>query len=182
MNKLPLVSPEVFDFLRQLGIEPYTKLNDQAREQLGDGVRLISLFSGERFTTDKQGLRVTVLSGKVRMDPADGLLDVQNTRHNSVFTRQGQSALVAMDDSVILVADSEFLDTLVSWSVLAAYADQTGGEVLVKRLLAVKHSLAFRRMPLEHVVEALQQMMPRSSGQARSSSPKARRGMLTISS
>ena len=47
MNKEPLISSEVFDYLRNLAIEPYTKLSDIAREQLGDGVRLVSLFPGE---------------------------------------------------------------------------------------------------------------------------------------
>jgi hypothetical protein len=59
MNSEPLISSEVFDYLRHLGIEPYTKLNDAAREQLGDGVRLIALFAGDSFITRKAGLRIT---------------------------------------------------------------------------------------------------------------------------
>jgi len=30
MNQEPLISSEVFDYLRNLGIEPYTKLSDSA--------------------------------------------------------------------------------------------------------------------------------------------------------
>ena len=41
MNQEPLISSEAFDYLRNLGVAPYTKLNDSSREQLGDGVRLL---------------------------------------------------------------------------------------------------------------------------------------------
>lgn len=161
MNTAPLISPEIFDYLRRLGIEPYTKLNDMAREQLGDGVRLIALGAGESFATPREGLRVTILSGTVRLGAGDVRLDLNNTRDHAVTTRSGDNMLRAEDDAIVLLADSEFLDTLSSWGELAAYAQQSGGDVLVERLLAVKHSLAFRRLPLEHVVEALQQMQPR---------------------
>jgi hypothetical protein len=70
MTNEPLISSEVFDYLRHLGIAPYTKLNDAAREQLGDGVRLIALFAGDSFITHKAGLRITTISGKVRLEPS----------------------------------------------------------------------------------------------------------------
>jgi rhodanese-related sulfurtransferase len=161
MNQEPLISSEVFDYLRNLAIEPYTKLSDIAREQLGDGVRLVSLFPGESFSTHKPGLRVTVLSGKVRFDPAGLELDLTGTRDRTIHTRDSENRLVAVESSVVLLADSEFLDTLSSWVELAAYAKQSGGDELLKRLLAVKHTLAFKRLPLEHVIQALQQMAPR---------------------
>jgi len=41
VNQEPLISSEVFDYLRNLGVAPYTKLNDSSHEQLGDGVRLL---------------------------------------------------------------------------------------------------------------------------------------------
>lgn len=44
---------------------------------------------------------------------------------------------------------------------LAAYAHQSGGDDLLQRLLAVRHTLAFKRLPMEHVMQALQQMVPR---------------------
>lgn len=161
MNKGPLVSPEMFDYLRKLRIEPYTKLNDMAREQLGDGVRLIGLFAGESFTTHKTGLRITVLSGKLRMEPSGIQLDLDGTRDCMVLTEQGENRLHADEDAVVLLADAEFLDTLASWGELAAYAQQSGGDEMLRRLLAVKHSLAFRRLPLEHVIDAIQLMSPK---------------------
>jgi CRP-like cAMP-binding protein len=151
----------VFDYLRILAIEPYTKLSDIAREQLGDGVRLVSLFPGESFSTYKPGLRVTVLSGKVRLEPTGLDLDLTSTRDRTIHTQDSENRLIAGENSVVLPADSEFLDTLSSWVELAAYAKQSGGDELLKRLLAVKHTLAFKRLPLEHVIQALQQMVPR---------------------
>jgi rhodanese-related sulfurtransferase len=161
MNRAPLISPEVFDYLRTHDIEPYTKLNDIVREQLGDGVRLVSLFEGESFATQKPGLRITVLSGKVRLDPAGLDLDLINTRDRTILTLDGDNHLRAVEDSAVMLADTEFLDTLSSWMELAAYAQQSGGDELVKRLLAVKHTLAFSRLPLEHVMQALQMMVPK---------------------
>jgi rhodanese-related sulfurtransferase len=161
MHKEPLISAEVFDYLRRLAIEPYTKLNELAREQLGDGVRLVSLFQGERFGTARPGLRLTVLSGRVRLEPAGLSLDLDSTRDRVVLTRDGDNGLEAESDAIVLLADSGFLDTLSSWAELAAYAEQTGQEELAKRLLAVRHAVAFRRLPLELVSSALQQMTRR---------------------
>lgn len=159
MIKAPLISSEVFDYLRTLDIEPYTKLNDIAREQLSDGVRLVSLFAGEHFATEKPGLRVSVLSGKARLDPAGLDLNLANTRDRTILTLDGENRLRALEDSVILLADAEFLDTLTSWEALAAYAQQSGGGELFKRLLAARHALAFKRLPLEQVMQALQLMV-----------------------
>ena len=161
MDREPLISSEVFDYLRKLAIEPYTKLGDMAREQLGDGVRLVSLFPGEGFSTHRPGLRITVLSGKLSLEPAGLELDLTTTRDHTFLTRDEENRLRALEKSVVLLADAEFLDTLSSWNELAAYARQSGGDELLQRLLAVRHTLAFKRLPLEHVMQALQQMVPR---------------------
>jgi hypothetical protein len=100
MNKEPLISSEVFDYLRNLAIEPYTKLSDIAREQLGDGVRLVSLFPGESFSTYKPSLRVTVLSGKVRLEPAGLDLDLTSTRDRTIHTQDSENRLIAGENSV----------------------------------------------------------------------------------
>jgi len=161
MNNEPLISSEVFDYLRHLSIEPYTKLNDAAREQLGDGVRLIALFAGDSFITRKAGLRITTISGKVRLEPAGVLLDLDATRERTVLTQDGENRLLAEEDAVVVLADAEFLDMLSSWTELAAYAKQSEGADLVKRLLSIRHALAFQRLPLEHIMQALKLMQPR---------------------
>lgn len=161
MAHAPLISAEMFDYLRNQGIEPYTKLDDYVREQLGDGVRVISLFAGESLSTRKPVQRVTVLSGQVRLDPAGTLLTLESTRDHAILTEGSDSRLVAETDAVLLLVDAGFLDTLSSWAELAAYARQSGGEALARRLLAVRHTVAFNQLPLEQVMQALQQMTSR---------------------
>lgn len=160
MSHVPLISAEMFDYLRNQGIEPYTKLDDYVRHQLGDGVRLISLLAGESLSTRKPVQRVTVLSGSVRLEPEGLLLTLDNTRDRSVLTADLESRLTAEQDAVLLLVDASFLDTLSAWAELTAYARQSGGEELARRLLAVRHTVAFNRLPLEHVIQALQQMTP----------------------
>lgn len=161
MTNEPLVSSAVFDYLRQQGVEPYTKLNDSARDQLGDGVRLIALFAGDVFSTCKSGLRISVLSGQISLEPASSLLDLETTRERTVLTQEGDNRFVARADAVMVLADAEFLDTLSSWTELAAYASQTESAELAARLLSIRHAIAFSRLPLEHVLQALRLMQPR---------------------
>jgi len=163
MPQAPLISAEVFDYLRTLGIEPYTKLDDTVRGQLGDGVRLLALFAGERFITAKARQQITVLSGTVRLAPLDLQLDLDNTRNHTRLTPEGGCELHAECDAVVLLADAGFLDTLASWAELAAFARQTGGTELAARLQAVRHTIAFQQLPMEHVIQALQQMVPRQA-------------------
>lgn len=161
MAHAPLLSVEIFDYLRQLAIEPYTKLDDFVRGQLGDGVRLVSLFAGDSFITGKAGLRITVLSGRVRLEPAGLDLDLEHTRERAILTHAGETRLVAQENAVLLLAEAAFLDTLSSWAELAAYARQSGGDELARRLMAVRHTVAFQQLPMEHVMQALQQMTSR---------------------
>lgn len=161
MNQEPLISSEVFDYLRNLSIEPYTKLSDSAREQLGDGVRLISLFAGESFVTHHPGLRISVISGQVLLQPGDVALDLAATREHTLLTQDCETRLLAREDSVVLLADVQFLDLLSSWTELAAYASQSETPDLVRRLRAIRHTCSFQRLPLEHVMHALKLMQPR---------------------
>lgn len=158
MAHAPLISAEMFDYLREQGIEPYTKLDDYVRTQLGDGVRVVSLFDGETLVTQKPVQRVTVLSGRVRLEPSGQTLTLDNTRNRAVHTEGGDSRLVAETDAIVLLVEAGFLDTLSSWAELSAYAHQVGGDELARRLLAVRHTVSFNQLPLEHVIQALRQM------------------------
>lgn len=161
MTNEPWISPEVFDFLQHLGIEPYTKLDRSVREQLGDGVRLLRLFDGECFITPRPGIRLTVLSGQVRLDPLGSELTLDSTRQHTVLTQPGENRIVAKKDAVLLIAEAGFLDTLAAWAELAAYAGQSGETETLRRLLAVRHTVAFNRVAVEYVLEALRLMVPR---------------------
>ena len=161
LGGVPLLSPEIFDFLQQQKIKPYVDHGAMARAQLGDGVRLLSLRAGESFTSEVPRLRITVLSGSLLLKPGSRFLDLAQTRKRVVMTKAGINLLQAVEDCVVLLADSEFLDTLASWQELASHARQNGSTVLAGRLERVRHSLAFRRLPLEHVEQALSRMTPR---------------------
>lgn len=52
-------------------------------------------------------------------------------------------------------------DTLLAWEELAAYARQSGDATLLTRLEAVRDTHAFRHIPVEYVLEALQLMVSR---------------------
>lgn len=161
MTNEPLISPEVFDYLQRLGIEPYTKLDRSVREQLGDGVRLLRLFAGECFATARPGVRLTVLSGRVHLAPIGTDLTLDSTRQHTVLTQAGENRIVAKEDAVLLIAEAGFLDTLAAWAELAAFADQSGEAETLRRLLAVRHTVAFSRVAVEYVLEALRLMVPR---------------------
>lgn len=161
MLAVPMLSPEVFDYLRQQQIKPYVNLGAMAREQLGDGVRLIPLRKGESFSTTIAAQRITILSGSVRFLPDQRLLDLAATRDSVAMTRAGSNQFQADTDAVLLLADSGFLDTLTSWQELTDHAIQSGSAVLAARLGKVRHSVALRRLPLEQVELALTRMIQR---------------------
>lgn len=160
---IPLISFELFEFLRHLGIEPYTKLDDLSRAKLGEGVRTLALAAGDTYMTRAPGQRITVLAGRVRMEPEGRDLSLDDTRDHVVLTQNGDTRLLAEERTTLLVADAAFLDTLSSWTELAAYVRESHGEELANRLIRVTHSVAFRRLPLEHVESALKRMTPRSA-------------------
>jgi rhodanese-related sulfurtransferase len=159
---VPLLSPELFDYLRQHQVAPYTKLGGMAREQLSDGVRMVSMREGETFSTNAPGLRITVLSGSVRLSPGTRDLDLETTVSRMVLTKPLANTLQAHSDSIVLLADSDFLDTLASWQELTDNAKRSGSGELAARFAKVRHSLAFRRLPLELTEQALSRMTSRT--------------------
>lgn len=163
MRGIPLLSPELFDTLRQRGILPFTRLGELSRASLGDGVRAFSLRPGESLATSGAPQRIHVLSGAIRIEGEDTRLDSESTRTQEVLTGAGGSRLQAESDAILLLADAEFLDTLASWEEIARDGEQRGQPELVERLLRVRHCLAFRRLPLEHVAEALGRMALKSA-------------------
>jgi rhodanese-related sulfurtransferase len=158
MAGIPLLSPELFDTLRQRGILPFTRLGDLSRASLGDGVRAFSLRAGESLATAGATQRIHVLSGTVRIDGEATRLDPDSTRTQEVLTGAGESRLRAESDAILLLADTDFLDILASWEEITRDGAQRGHPELMERLLKVRHCRTFRRLPLEHVAEALGRM------------------------
>ncbi len=157
MSKLPILSEEVFDYLKQKGFEPYASLGELSRGQIADGVRLIVLNADDIFETRQAGLRITVLSGAVRQEPEIKILTPVLTHQRMVVTGDKGTRLVAEGDCVVLLADLDFLDTLMSWQEIAENASPE----LSSRLNQVKHCIAFRRLPMEQLEEAVRRMQPK---------------------
>jgi hypothetical protein len=68
-------------------------------------------------------------------------------------------SLTAVGPALVARADGEVLDYLTSWEALSAGLG-TETDNVPARLGAIRHSLAFRRLPLENVEEAFRRMRP----------------------
>lgn len=156
----PLIPAEVADHLRRHGFAPYANLGAASHKQIDAGIRVLSLRAGEGFLSANGGVRLSVLSGEVRLGERVAALTPDNTLQHSVLADQGEMRLTALRDSVVVLADADFLDTLAAWEELAQHVGQTD-RVLAERMSRVKHSLAFRRLPLEQVEAALARMQSR---------------------
>jgi rhodanese-related sulfurtransferase len=157
VSQLPILSEEVFDYLKQKGFEPYASLGELSRGQIADGVRLIVLNAEDVFETKARGLRITLLSGAVRQEPENKILTPTLTHRRMVVTGDKGTRLVAEGDCVVLLADLDFLDTLTSWQEIAENASPE----LSERMNRVKHSVAFRQLPMDHLEEAIRRMQPK---------------------
>lgn len=153
----PLIPPGVADYLRSRSIFPYSNLDPASFKQIDAGVRVLSLRAGEVFISANGGVHITVLAGEVGLGGNLARLTPENTRKYPVLADVGEMRLTALTDSVVILADADFLDTLAAWEDLAQHVGQTD-QVLAERMRQVKHSLAFRRLPLEQVEAALARM------------------------
>jgi rhodanese-related sulfurtransferase len=146
--------------LRRGGFHPYVRLGSTAEAQLADGVRFIALRRGEQFTTPVPNQQISVLQGRVVAAFSEQPLTPATTRAMPHALGGAGGTLVAETDSLVAVADSDFLDLIVSWEELARDAGATGG-LIGERMGRLQHATAFRRLPLECVLAALERMTPR---------------------
>jgi rhodanese-related sulfurtransferase len=146
--------------LRRGGFQPYVRLGGTADAQLADGVRFFALRRGEELTTPLPNQRISVLQGRLMRAPTEGPLTPASTRAMPYSLGDAGGCLVAETDSLIAVADADFLDLLVSWDELARDAGEIGG-LVGSRMARLRHATAFRRLPLECVLAALERMTAR---------------------
>ena len=146
--------------LRRGGFHPYVRLGATADAQLADGVRFIALRRGEQFTTPLPNQQVSVLQGRVLAASGERPLTPASTRATPHELGGAGGSLVAEADSLVAVADSDFFDLVVSWDELARGAGEMGG-LVGERMSRLQHATAFRRLPLECVLAALERMTPR---------------------
>ena len=143
--------------LRRGGFHPYVRLGATADAQLADGVRFIALRRGEQFTTPVPNQQISVLQGRVVPASGERPLTPASTRAMPHALGGAGGGVVAETDSLVAVADSDFLDLVVSWDELARDAGETGG-LVGERMARLQHAIAFRRLPLECVLAALERM------------------------
>jgi len=154
-----LFSSDVFALLREGQFQPYAQLDAALQGQLGDGVRFISLRQGERLTT-LGGMQISVLSGKARLSSSGRTLNDGATRTKPFVVASRGDILQALEDTMIALADRDFLDLIASWHELARNAYEAGG-VVAERLAQLQRATPFRRMPMECVEAAFARMTKR---------------------
>jgi rhodanese-related sulfurtransferase len=146
--------------LRRGGFHPYVRLGSTADAQLADGVRFIALRRGEELATPVPNQRISVLQGRIEVGPEQPPVTPASTRAMPYWLGDAGGRLVAATDSLVAVADADFLDLLASWDELARGAGESGG-LIAERMARLRHAASFRRLPLECVLAALERMRPR---------------------
>ena len=154
-----ICSSDAYALLRDGQFQPYTQLDAALPNQFCDGVRLLPLRQGERLTT-LGGTQVSVLSGKARLSSSGRTLTDSLTRAKPFMVSARGDILQAVEDTVLALADRDFLDLVSAWHELARHVQETGGAA-AERLTQLQRATPFRRMPLECVEAAFACMRAR---------------------
>ena len=152
-------SSEAFAVLRARQFQPYAQLDATAHSQIRDGVRFVPLRQGERLNT-LGGTQISILSGKARLSSTGCTLTESATRSQCFMVAPRGDILQALEDTVLVLADRDFLDLVASWHELTRYAQETGS-VGAARLARFHRAAPFRRLPLECVEAAMVRMTTR---------------------
>lgn len=152
-------SSEAFAILRARQFQPYAQLDATAHSQIRDGVRFVPLRQGERLTT-LGGTQISILSGKARLSSTGCTLTESTTRSQCFMVALRGDILQALEDTVLVLADRDFLDLVASWHELTRYAQEIGS-MGAARLVRFHRAAPFRRLPLECVEAALTRMATR---------------------
>jgi CRP-like cAMP-binding protein len=154
-----ICSSDAYALLRDGQFQPYAQLDAALQNQFCDGVRFVPLRQGERLTT-LGGTQVSVLSGKARLSSSGRTLTDSLTRAKPFMVSARGDILQAVDDTVLALADRDFLDLVSAWHALARHAQETG-DVAAARLTQLPRATPFRRIPLECVEAAFACMRAR---------------------
>ena len=68
------------------------------------------------------------------------------------------TTIISNEDCILCHANREMMDNLISWDEIASTLESSD---ISHQIDMVKNSLAFRRLPLEHIEEAFQRMAPK---------------------
>ena len=136
--------------------QPYVQFDAALQSQICDGVRFVPLRQGERLTT-LAGTQISVMSGKARLSSTGRTLTDSATRAKPFMVAARGDILQALEDSLLALADCDFLDHLVAWQSLVRHA-QESGSVAAERLAHLQRAMPFRHLPLEHAEAAISRM------------------------
>ena len=150
--KFNLFSSEAFALLREGQFQPYAQLDAALQNQLNDGVRFVPLRQGERLTT-LGATQISVLSGKARLSSTGRTLTDNTTRAKPFMVSARGEILQALEDTVLALADRDFLDLITAWHELVRQAQAAGG-LVAERMLPMHRATPFRRLPLACVEAA----------------------------
>lgn len=135
---------------------PYTQFDASLQSQICDGVRFMPLRQGERLTS-LAGTQISVISGKARLSSTGRTLTDGATRAKPFLVSARGDILQALEDSLLAMADCDFLDHLVAWHTLARHAQESASPA-AQRWQHLQRAAPFRRLPLAHAEVALSQM------------------------
>ena len=136
--------------------QPYLQFDEAQQSQICDGVRFVPLREGERLTS-LAGTQISVMSGKVRLSSTGRTLNDKSTRATPFRVSARGDILQALEDSLLALADCDFIDHLTAWRALTLHALDAGG-VVGDRWATFQRAKPFSRMPLECAQAAFSRM------------------------
>ena len=136
--------------------QPYIQFDAALQSQICDGVRFVPLRQGERLTS-LAGTQISVMSGKARLSSTGRTLNVNVTRATPYLVSARGDILQALEDSLLALADCDFIDHLTAWRALSLHALNTGG-MAAERWEKCQRAKPFSRMPLECAQAAFSRM------------------------
>ena len=147
---------------------PFTLLSKERLPEVPDIIRVFELKEKEILQM-RGGIGTDYLfvtSGCVdiiRDGEIHSLAGPKDVKHRP-FLLPGENiaaTVVATTDCVIVRADREMLDELISWDEMVHITDVDGDQEVRDVMHLVRNSLAFRKLPLEHFEEAIRKMYKR---------------------
>lgn len=136
--------------------QPYLQFDAALQSQICDGVRFVPLREGERLTS-LAGTQISVMSGKARLSSTGRTLNDKSTRTTPFRVSARGDILQALEDSLLALADCDFIDHLTAWHALTLHA-LDAGDVVAERWAKCQRAKPFSRLPLECAQAAFSRM------------------------
>ena len=147
--------------------QPFNLLSEDRLKEVVNIVRFIEMRKGEIFQISggRDQDYLFVVEGRLEVVCSGSITSIagpRDTREKPVLLpcSPQNTTLVAREDCVVVHADRELLDNLISWDEVVHMMEESGDE-LAALMEKVRNSLVFRRLPLETVEAAFHRMRTR---------------------